>query len=87
MDKTASVTGGNFRAIWETDEVVVTVRAKLAVEQLAGGDLKRLNELSGLDVSNIRHPFSRKNVKKETYEPDDDQIAVSNFSVLGPHLA
>ena len=87
MDKTASVTGGNFRAIGETDKVVVTVRAKLAVEQLASGDLKRLNELSSLDVSNVRYPFSRENRKQETYEPDNDQITVSNFSVLRPHLA
>ena len=81
------MTRGNFRAIGETDEVVVTVGAKLAVEQLASGDLKRLNELSGLDVSNVCHPFSRENGKKETYEPDNDQITVSNFSVLRPHLA
>ena len=32
VDKTASVTGGNFRAIRETNEVVVAIRAKLAVE-------------------------------------------------------
>ena len=87
MDKTASVTGGNFRAIGETNEVVVAIRAKLAVEQLAGGDLERLNELSGLDESNVRQFLSCENGKQETYKPDDDQIAVLNFSVLRPHLA
>ena len=32
VDETASVARGNFRAIWETNEVVVAIRAKLAVE-------------------------------------------------------
>lgn len=32
MYETASMTRGNFRAIWEANEVVVTIRAKLAVE-------------------------------------------------------
>ena len=57
MDKTAPVAGGNFGAIGETNEVVVTIRAELAVEQLASGNLERLNELSGLEVSNLRHFF------------------------------
>lgn len=48
MDETAPVAGGNFRTIRETDEVVVTVRAELAVEQFTGGDFERLNELSRL---------------------------------------
>jgi len=50
VDKTASVTGGNLRAIRETNEVVVTIRAKFVIEQFAGGDLERLNELSRLNV-------------------------------------
>jgi hypothetical protein len=32
VNEAAPVTGGNLRAIRETDEVVVTIRAKLAVE-------------------------------------------------------
>lgn len=49
MDEATSVTGGNFGAIRETNEVIVTVRTKLAVEEFTGGDLERLNEFSRLD--------------------------------------
>ena len=59
MDKAASVAGGDFRAIGETNEVVVAIRAKLAVEQLPGGDLERLNELSGLVFQSFGIFFSR----------------------------
>lgn len=48
MDETTTVTGGNFGTIRETDEVVVTIRTELAVEQFASGDFEGLNTLSCL---------------------------------------
>lgn len=50
MDEAPSVAGGDFRTVRETNEVVVAIRAELAVEQFTGGDLERLEELSRLDV-------------------------------------
>jgi hypothetical protein len=50
VDESASVAGGNFRAIRETNEVVVAIRAELAVEKFTGRNLERLKELSRLDV-------------------------------------
>lgn len=85
MDKTASVAGGNFRAIRETNEVVVAIRAKLAVEEFTGGDLERLNELSRLGAYQMLIFFREE--RRGSYEPYDDQIAVLDFSVFRPHLA
>jgi hypothetical protein len=90
VDETASVTGGNFRTIRETNKVVVAIRTKFAVEEFTGGDLKWLNELSRLDFSFFFFFFfffvgGKK--ARNAYEPYDDQIAVLDFYVFGPHLA
>jgi hypothetical protein len=89
VDESASVAGGNFRAIRETNEVVVAIRAELAVEKFTGRNLERLKELSRLDVRQCSSFcfFSREKEKRNAHEPHDDQISVLDFSVFRPHLA
>jgi len=86
VDKTASVAGGNFRAKRETNEVVVAIRAELAVEQLASGDLERLNKLSGLDESNVRHFFSPAKTGNKKLTSQTMIKSPSRISLFSDHI-
>lgn len=82
MYETASVAGGNFGAIRETDEVVVAVRPELAVEQFSSGDFERLNELPGLDECF----FSRKEEERETLTSHTTTKSPSWTSLFLDHI-
>lgn len=86
MDETASVAGGNFRAIRKTNEVVMAIRAKFAVEQFAGGDLEGLKELSRLGVYRTFIFLLAARTKRETLTSHTMTKSPSWISLFWDHI-